>query len=147
MPEYFQHAPGSAGNTYGSLPKRTLDYLATGAPQGMRNEELFEAALQYRDAGYSIGHAEARLVGRAILDGLSETEAKKTIKSGYNAPSRAPVGQSGGIAPAAPWAKVKPPPAPPPSPVSAPGGNGAQIPNPLADGFKVLIETAFRPQE
>ena len=32
------------------LPQRTRDYLAHGAPPGQRNNELFEAACQLRDA-------------------------------------------------------------------------------------------------
>ena len=40
------------------LPQRTLDYLAHGADEGRRNAELFDAACQFRDGGFSAEAAE-----------------------------------------------------------------------------------------
>ena len=48
------------------LPKRTLDYLEHGAPEGTRNAELFDATCQFRDAGQSLEDVEAQLLSRAI---------------------------------------------------------------------------------
>ncbi|PJF24026.1 MAG: hypothetical protein CUN53_19915, partial [Phototrophicales bacterium] len=39
-------------NGHHPLPKRTEDYLASGATEGNRNTELFQAACQLRDAGH-----------------------------------------------------------------------------------------------
>ncbi|MBK8034693.1 MAG: hypothetical protein IPK17_35360 [Chloroflexi bacterium] len=41
------------GNGRHPLPKRTEDYLVSGATEGSRNTELFQAAYQLRDAGHS----------------------------------------------------------------------------------------------
>jgi hypothetical protein len=46
------------GNGQHPLPPRTEQYLASGAYDGSRNAELFAAACQLRDAGYSQVDAE-----------------------------------------------------------------------------------------
>jgi hypothetical protein len=79
------------GNGHHPLPRRTEDYLAAGATEGNRNTELFGAACQLRDAGYSQSHAEAQLVPRYVADGCSEQEAIKTIRSAYSRPPREPI--------------------------------------------------------
>jgi hypothetical protein len=79
------------GNGHHSLPKRTEDYLATGATEGSRNTELFQAACQLRDAGHSQSEAEAQLVPRYVADGCSEKEAVATIRSAYSRPPRDPI--------------------------------------------------------
>ena len=48
------------------LPPRTEDYLASGAIDGSRDNELFAAACQLRGAGYSQSEAESQLVSRYI---------------------------------------------------------------------------------
>ena len=48
------------------LPRKTLDYLAAGASEGSRNGELFDAACQFRDAGF-VADLEKYLT--AALDG------------------------------------------------------------------------------
>ncbi len=58
----MQAAPSGNGNA--PLPPITLDYLASGASNGNRNRALFDAACQFRDAGYSQAEAEAQLVLR-----------------------------------------------------------------------------------
>jgi hypothetical protein len=78
-------------NGHHPLPKQTQDYLAFGAPEGSRNAQLFAAACQLRDAGYSQAEAEGQLVARHSADGSSETEARKTIASAYSQPARDPV--------------------------------------------------------
>lgn len=79
------------GNGHHPLPKRTEDYLVSGAPEHHRNKELFAAACQLRDAGRSQSDAEAQLVPRYVADGCSEREALATIKSAYSRPPRDPI--------------------------------------------------------
>jgi hypothetical protein len=79
------------GNGQHPLPKRTVDYLALGATEGSRNTELFQAACQLRDAGYSESDAEAQLVPRYVSDGCSEKEGVATIHSVYSRPPRDPI--------------------------------------------------------
>ena len=59
------------------LPPRTLQYIASGAPEGQRNEELLAAACQCRDAGR---------VAEKILHQLGQ-ERKFTIGR-FNEPGR-----------------------------------------------------------
>ena len=80
------------------LPPRTEDYLASGSSDGNRNNELFTAACQLRDAGYSQSEAENQLVSRHIADGSAgenavtrEKEARKTIASAYSQTPRDPI--------------------------------------------------------
>ncbi len=78
------------GNGYRPLPPRTETYLASGAANGSRNSELFAAACQLRDAGYSQSDAEHELIPRHLADGSSEREALATIQSAYSRPARDP---------------------------------------------------------
>jgi hypothetical protein len=80
------------------IPERTRNYLQYGASSGNRNHELFAAACQLRDAGYSQVEAEGLLIGRYVADSLSnensrqrETEAKSTIRSVYRQARRDPI--------------------------------------------------------
>ncbi len=79
------------GNGQHPLPKRTEDYLVSGATEGNRNTELFQAACQLRDAGHSQPEAEAQLIPRYVADGCSEREALATIRSAYSRPPRDPI--------------------------------------------------------
>jgi hypothetical protein len=63
---------------------RECDYLDHGAAEGVRNEELFAAAVQCRDAGSAIAEAYRLLIPRAVGDGLSEAEARRTVDSAYS---------------------------------------------------------------
>ena len=74
-----------------SLPPRTLLYIRTGAPEGRRNEELLAAAIQCRDARYTLGDAAGLLLPRAVADGLSHREAERTIRSAFGRAARAPL--------------------------------------------------------
>jgi hypothetical protein len=82
------------GNGQHPLPPRTETYLASGAADGNRNRELFAAACQMRDAGYSQSDAERELVPRHIANGSSEREALATIGSAYSRPARDPIAES-----------------------------------------------------
>lgn len=86
------------GNGQHPLPPRTEQYLASGAYEGNRNAELFAAACQMRDAGYSQSDAERELVARHVADGngnenpaVREKEARATIASVYSQPAREPI--------------------------------------------------------
>jgi len=89
------------GNGHHPLPPRTEQYLASGAHNGSRNAELFAAACQMRDAGYSHSDAERELVARHVADGdggenpaSREKEARATIASAYRQLSREPIATS-----------------------------------------------------
>ncbi|MEO1286632.1 MAG: hypothetical protein AAFV93_02600 [Chloroflexota bacterium] len=80
------------------LSPRTQDYLVAGSSDGSRNNDLFAAACQLRDAGYSQSEAENQLVSRYVADGSAgehtasrEKEARKTIASAYSQPAREPI--------------------------------------------------------
>jgi RecA-family ATPase len=125
-----------------SLPRRTLDYLQRGAAEGMRNAELFDATCQFRDAGHPLEDTEGQLLARALADGLTESEARTTIRSVYARTSREPLGASGPM-PAAPS------PAPrrfTPAPVHRERSTMA-LPVTIDDGFVRLIDKCFQPDE
>ena len=75
----------------GRLPKVTEDYLRCGAVEGQRNEQLFAASCQCRDASLSQDETVSLLIGRAVQDGLPEREATATIRSAWTAPAREPI--------------------------------------------------------
>ena len=86
------------GNGHHPLPPRTESYLASGATNGNRNAELFAAACQLRDAGYSQSDAERELIARHVTDGdksenptSREKEARATIASAYRQSPREPI--------------------------------------------------------
>lgn len=86
------------GNGQHPLPPRTEQFLTSGATNGSRNAELFAAACQMRDAGYSQNDAERELVARHVADGNGsenpasrEKEARATIASAYRQPPREPL--------------------------------------------------------
>lgn len=87
-----------SGNGHAPLPQVTLDYLTRGASNGSRNRALFDAACQFRDAGYSQAEAEAQLIARHVADGVGnenpvgcEREARSTIASAYQQTPRDPI--------------------------------------------------------
>lgn len=118
------------------LPQRTVTYLRSGAPEGSRNEELFDAACQFRDSGHAADECEEQLLARASADGLSETEALHTIRSAFTRSAREPAGRNGSgrrkstkrDAPG-PGTPIEPPPAP------------------IDDGFVPLLDACFEDTE
>jgi hypothetical protein len=82
------------GNGQHPLPPRTETYLASSTTDGSRNSELFAAACQMRDAGYSQSDAERDLILRHIANGSGEREALATIGSAYSRPARDPIAES-----------------------------------------------------
>jgi len=92
------YVPAVATNGQHPLPPRTAQYLASGAHNGSRNAELFAAACQMRDAGYSQTDAERELIGRHVASGngsenpaAREKEARATIASAYRQAPREPI--------------------------------------------------------
>lgn len=94
------HTPlfSASSNGHHPLPPRTEGYLNSGAHNGSRNAELFAAACQMRDAGYSQNDTERELVARHVADGdgsenpaSREKEARATITSAYRQPPREPI--------------------------------------------------------
>jgi len=124
------------------LPRRTLDYLERGAAEGRRNAELFDAACQFRDAGIAPGEAEERLMARALADGLTENEARTTMRSALAQGARAAI-HHGGVAnpPQHHAPQIKPELRPKfiPEPMD--------LPPPVEGGFMRLLETCFRADE
>ena len=135
------------------LPSRTRAYLEHGAPEGTRNDELFHAAGQFRDAGYTVDEAHGHLMPRAVADGLSNAEAKTTINSAYNHATRDPIqssasplhGVNGVHEPLGSSREERIPRQkkvnPPPPPESRP------LPRPIPAGLKALLETCFEQGE
>ncbi|EDY21008.1 Primase 1 [Chthoniobacter flavus Ellin428] len=124
------------------LPPRTLDYLARGAAEGQRNAELFDAACQFRDAGFRAEEAEQQLLARATLDGLSEAEARSAIRSAFTHGAREPAvghaAEPGALPPPKRVSAVQPPKAPL-APVS--------LPSPIEGGFTKLLDACFAAEE
>jgi hypothetical protein len=136
MPEYVEQ---NSVSPYPDLPKATQEYLREGAAIGSRDNNLFSAACQFRDAGYSQAQAEGPLIDRAVRDGLSEPYAKRKIASAYSQPAREPAKHTQQASPsAAPTPHTSNPP---------PSGSAPVLPLPIPDGFRVLLETCFEQQE
>jgi hypothetical protein len=79
-----------------ALPDRTLAYLQNGAQKGNRNEELLQAACQFRDAGRTETEAIRELTARATADGLSSHAVNATIHSAFSRPPREQIGPATG---------------------------------------------------
>lgn len=78
-----------------ALPDRTVAYLQNGAQKGNRNEELLQAACQFRDAGCTEAEAIRELTARATADGLSGHAANATIRSAFSRPPREQIRATG----------------------------------------------------
>lgn len=129
------------------LPRRTLDYLKRGAPEGTRNAELFDAACQFRDAGICADEAEAQLIARAVADGLGEAESRTAIRSAFAHAPRQPV--QPGLGAARPRPASSHPPSTQPSQPRCPRftPEPLPLPDPVDCGFLRLMDTCFRPEE
>jgi RecA-family ATPase len=114
-----------------TLPKRTLEYLQRGAPEGMRNAELFDATCQFRDAGHSFEETEAQLLARALADGLTESEARQAIRSAFTRTAR----------------EAADPRAAKAAPAARPARQGPGVPAPVDDGFVRLLDACFADEE
>lgn len=119
----------------GKLPARTIAYLDAGALKGNRNQELFEAAGQFRDAGYSQAETIEKLVPRAISDGLDRTSSTKTVGSAFKGIQRDPINGNAPIldSSSVKYRKIEIAPSP--------------LPKPIDQSAIVFLETVFRPGE
>jgi RecA-family ATPase len=108
----------------------------------MRNAELFEAACQFRDAGFSSGEAEERLLARALADGLPEGESRSAIHSAYSRDPREALGAAG-----PPPRTTKPAASPKTSAMPTPNPGAVALPPPIDDGFRHLLDACFRDEE
>jgi len=73
------------------LPTRTQQFITNGAHEGQRNEELFLAAQQLRDAGLDEFSAIDKLYPSATSSGLKEREIEAAVKSAYRRSPRQPL--------------------------------------------------------
>ena len=123
-----------------TVPARTLAYLEHGAPKGSRNDELLNAACQFRDAGYSEAEAIEKLIVRATADGLSSKEALSTIHWAFSrAPREAP--RAGGYAPNQNGQTARP------LVYRKTTVEPKRLPTPLEDAAITFLETKFAPGE
>jgi Protein of unknown function (DUF3987) len=88
MPLYTTGQGTSTPSDNHELPQRTRNYLQNPTPEGSRDVELFNAALQYRDNGFLEAAAEADLIPCAIRDGFNESYARRKIRSAYSRSQR-----------------------------------------------------------
>lgn len=129
------------------IPSNTRNYLMNGATEGSRNQSLFDAACQMRDAGKSQHEVQTELISRAVMDGLSIDEANKTLVSVFKRdPREAATKKKTG--------KLKRPSLRNKKPVTyktAPKGEynlqRLPLPEPIKDGARVLLRAAFTEEE
>ena len=125
-----------------ALPRRTLEYLQRGASEGMRNAELFDATCQFRDAGHPLEETEGQLLARALADGLTESEARTTIRSVYARTSREPLGSGSAVTTKTSQLTRKN------KPINRYHERSAmKLPVAIDDGLPRLLDVCFQPQE
>jgi hypothetical protein len=141
------------------LPASAREYLAKGAQKGDRNKRLFAAANQFRDCRFSLEEAFAQLVPRALADGLSEFESRKTVRKAYDYPPRQPAwgtasqtqGQNANATPSSGSNSSSSNTAASRGSAKAANSVRAQAtgahPTPIKDGFRTLLENCFAPGE
>jgi hypothetical protein len=139
MPIYTTGAHADSWDDSG-LPKSLREYLAVGVEQGNRDNALFAAACQFRDAGYSQAEAEGPLVARAVADGLTETVARRKIRSAYSKPAREPA--AGSSVPEGTSSRQNQN-----TPSRQSGAAALPLPPPMTDGFRIFLETVFEDGE
>ena len=128
------------------LPPRTLQYLASRVEVGTRDNELFAAACQFRDAGFSQTDAERQLVPCGVRDGFSEPYARRRIKSAYSRQAREPIDSKNGTLPSSAFSTGQPA-----KSVTKPGSMSwpapESLPEPINDGTRLFVEAYFDEKE
>jgi len=76
------------------LPRRALEFLANGAPEGERNSTLFKVAADMAGANYDIEHTIIVTSAICELIGLSKGESLRTIESAYSKPRNSSIPDS-----------------------------------------------------
>ena len=82
MPSFTTRKPAAippAESSGHALPAFVHDYLASGSAEGVRNDTLHRCAQQFFAARLSLEEAEARLLPRALADGLKPSEARRLL--------------------------------------------------------------------
>ena len=154
-PVYTTGISQNPAQAYVDLPQVTRDYLATGESPGNRDNALFAAACQFRDAGYSQQEAAAALIPRAEADGFSEAYAIKKLESAYSRSARQPCRSRGSNHSGAACSSTAAPRVEQTSEtvrseqvrLDPKGSKARPLPNPIAEGCRVMLETCFLPGE
>lgn len=74
------------------VPDETTEWITHGSTEGQRNHDLMKHACQMRDAGWPRDYLEDVCTRRALLDGLTDSEIRGTLKSVGTRPPRDPIG-------------------------------------------------------
>lgn len=149
MPSYTTgtHAPNWDDS---GLPKSVREYLANGA-KDHRNDRLSDATQQCHDAGFTKEEVAPLLRARALADGLGEKEIEKTIDSAFKRLRREPAKTKSATSPTAAAATASPGSGASTrkqnAPRSQPSAAAIPLPNPLPNGYRLLLETAFTEKE
>ena len=118
-----------------------------GAANGERNESLFQAACQMRDAGKDQHEIQTALMCRALTDGLDPSEVNKTIVSVFKRPPREVASGQGGRRANRPTLRKRTP----VTYTTAPKGNyelkKRELPRPIENGAVELLRAAFKEGE
>ena len=118
-----------------------------GAANGERNESLFQAACQMRDAGKNQHEIQSALMCRALEDGLGVEEVNKTLVSVFQRPAREVASGQGGRRPKRPTLRNRKP----VTYTTAPKGNyelkKRELPRPIKNGAVELLRVAFNEGE
>ena len=118
-----------------------------GAANGERNESLFQAACQMRDAGKNQHEIQSALMCRALEDGLGVEEVNKTLVSVFQRPAREAASGQGGRRPKRPTLRNRKP----VTYTTAPKGNyelkKRELPRPIENGAVELLRVAFNEGE
>ena len=80
----------SQRDEWGEIPLCVKKFLSEATPEGSRNALLFFCAAQLRDQGRPENVVLNILLERALANGTSEAEVRKTISSAFTRPARGP---------------------------------------------------------
>lgn len=81
-----QKAPSNGMDRYARLSRSTMQFCLTGAGEGERNSRLFSAACDMAGSDIPMADAEGKLLPVATQCGLTEAEARQSIRSAYCRP-------------------------------------------------------------
>lgn len=76
----------TTGGNKKQLSRRTLNFLANGAPHGERNASLFNAMADFYGCGYTKGETKETLLPVSQRIGLSLSEFEVTLEKAYSKP-------------------------------------------------------------
>lgn len=129
---------------YAPLPPDIVNYLTSGTGKGQRNDMLFKAAVQMRDAGWPQNLIEDTLERRGAADGLPPREALATIKSVFTRGSREPIKHGRRVE----HYTVKPPPEEKPTTAKVYTLDESEgLPEPMENGGIEFLTALFQPDD